>query len=99
MGDVKCAAETLMRTIKSVPVGIAIAQLCFGVLTGSAEPQRSRPSNRAYEIPRALAGVLIPESLQTILVMHLARDITKAQANELEADLKKKPENLEDRLK
>src|SRR5262249_39746699 len=40
-----------------------------------------------------------PESLQTILVMHLARDISKAQANELEADLKKKPDNLEDRLK
>jgi hypothetical protein len=99
IGDVKCAAETLMRTLKSVPVGIAIAQLSFGVLIGSAEPQRTRQSNRAYEIPRALAGVLLPESLQTILVMHLARDITKAQAGELEADLKKKPENLEDRLK
>ena len=88
-----------MRTLKSVPVGIAIAHLCFGVLIGSAEPQRTRQSNGAYEIPRALAGVLLPESLQTILVMHLARDITKAQATELEADLKKKPEDLEDRLK
>ena len=71
-----------MRTLKSVPVGIAIAHLSLGVLIGSTEPQRSRQSNRAYEIPRALAGVLLPESLQTILLMHLARDITKAQATE-----------------
>jgi len=88
-----------MRTLKSVPVGIAIAHLSLGVLIGSAEPQRTRQSTRAYEIPRALAGVLLPESLQTILLMHLARDITKAQSTELEADLKKKPDNLEDRLK
>src|SRR5262245_58551102 len=88
-----------MQTLRLLAVGMAIAPLTLGVLT--AAPLLPRPSQapRAYEIPRVLAGVLLPESLQTILVMHLARDISKAQANELEADLKKKPDNLEDRLK
>src|SRR6185503_19243301 len=39
-----------------------------------------------------------PESVKSILVMYLARTMSKQKAAELEADLKKSPDLIEDRL-
>ena len=65
-----------------------------------ALPQRSRqpaPSSPLVLSP-ALGSLLQPESVKSILVLYLARTMTKAKAAELEAELKKTPEKLEDRL-
>ncbi len=61
--------------------------------------QRSRlPSPGPQPMSPALGALLQPESVKAILVMYLARSMSKAKATELENELKKTPDKIEARL-
>src|SRR5690242_17860687 len=71
----------------------------------SAAPQRRRstsppPSSSSTPAMNPLdsLGILQPESIRSILLLYLARNMTKAKVAQLEADVKDKPEDIDSRL-
>jgi tetratricopeptide (TPR) repeat protein len=79
--------------------------LAAGILAeGFGEsPQRARmpaPPASAPKGPNPIdsLGLFQPESVRSILLLYLARNISKPKVNELEAEVKKNPENIDARL-
>jgi len=68
--------------------------------TGSPQRRHPRPnSSTGPATPLDGFGPLVqPESVRSILLLYLARNVSKAKAGELEADLRSHPDNIDDRL-
>ncbi|HYR92269.1 MAG TPA: hypothetical protein VE422_49955 [Terriglobia bacterium] len=63
-----------------------------------AAPQRPRRPSPEVRVPTGLADILQPESVRSILYIYFGRDLSKARVTELEANLRKTPDKIEDRL-
>ncbi len=84
-----------MQWARNSTIPILILSIALPV---SALCQRSRPSSGGPILSPGLGSILQPESVKSILVMYLARSMSKAKAAELEANIKKTPDRMEDRL-
>ena len=91
-------------SLKSI---LPIAALCWNLVVtdsiGAEGPQRSRmpsppPSPSIRANPLDSLGLFQPESVRSILLLYLARNMSKAKVAELEAEVKKDPENIDNRL-
>jgi hypothetical protein len=70
-------------------------------LQGAPAPQRRRvspPASVGRANPLDSLGILQPESIRSILLLYLARSMTKDKAAQLESDVQKKPEDIDSRL-
>src|SRR5580693_4518368 len=56
-----------------------------------------RPSTDA-STPLDSIGIMQPESVRAILLLYMGRSLSKSKATEFEADLLKKPENIDERI-
>ena len=67
---------------------------------GEAPAQRRPPARPSNNIASALdaLGMWQPESVKSILLLYSGKSISKAKADELEADLRKTPDKIDDRL-
>src|SRR6266478_5149365 len=63
-----------------------------------AAPQKTRRPSPDVLLPPGLADILQPESVRSILFIYFGRDLSKARVSELEANLRKTPDKMEDRL-
>src|SRR5438128_5270432 len=61
-------------------------------------PQKTRRPSPDVLLPPGLADILQPESVRSILFIYFGRDLSKARVSELEANLRKTPDKMEDRL-
>jgi len=67
------------------------------LVTAGRQPlQRERPSSVANALDAL--GLLQPESVRSILLLHSGKSLLRSKANELEAALRKDPNNIDDRL-
>ncbi len=87
-------------------LGVVAMLLVSGLLAeGFSEgPQRSRgPALPPLSPPRGTnpldsLGIFQPESVRSILLLYLGRNISKVKVTELETEIKKNPENIDARL-
>jgi tetratricopeptide (TPR) repeat protein len=84
-----------MRTARFVHLICCIVLI---VLDAPAAPQRTRRPSPGVTLPPGLADILQPESVRSILFIYSGRDLSKARATELEANLQKTPDKIDDRL-
>ena len=76
---------------------IAILLLTAGLnAAGRERLQRERPSSVASALDAL--GLLQPESVRSILLLHFGKSLLRSKADELEAALRKDPNNIDDRL-
>src|SRR5438477_4960196 len=76
---------------------IAILLLTAGLnAAGRERLQRERPSSVASALDAL--GLLQPESVRSILLLHFGKSLLRSKARELEAALRKDPNNIDDRL-
>jgi len=85
----------MLRPVRGFLLGVLVAVWC-GQSSGQRGPA-PRPSNSAASVLDAL-GMLQPESVKSILLLYSGKSISKSKAVELEADLKKTPDKIDDRL-
>lgn len=85
-----------MYTLRTIQLILLIA---ITAMPGISVPlQRSRKPSTTVVLPSDLAGMFQPESVRSIILLYLAKEISKPKANELEAEIRKNPENLDDRI-
>src|SRR5215471_18619706 len=82
-------------------VAVSIAAISAQIF--GAGIQRSRgpapmPSNPTATNALDSLGLFQPESVRSILLLYLGRNISKAKVTELEAEVKKNSENIDARL-
>ena len=69
----------------------------LAVLVAAGSGQAFSQRGAASSVLEALGG-LQPESVKSILLLYSGKSISKSKADELEADLKKTPDKIDDRL-
>jgi tetratricopeptide (TPR) repeat protein len=69
-----------------------------GTQASLAAAQRTRRPPTVVTIPKELGAMLQPEPVRSILIIYLGRDLSKSRVNELEAALRKAPDNIDDRF-
>src|SRR2546423_13265977 len=81
--------------------GLLIIVLFTSLGTESfAQRRPARPSNDGFSAAAALdaLGMWQPESVKSILLLYSGKNISKPKADELEANLRKTPDKIDDRL-
>src|SRR5436309_1730102 len=76
---------------------LAILIICCCLDAPAQRRPAARPSNNIANALDTL-GMWQPESVKSILLLYSGKSISKSKADELEADLRKTPEKIDDRL-
>jgi hypothetical protein len=90
--------------LKKLQIALVIAALGGTVIPPSpsaATPQRRRPpATVSPDVSKALdvLGLSQPESIRSILLLYLGRNLPKAKVAQLEADVHDHPDNIDNRL-
>src|SRR5215467_14383027 len=93
----------LNRLQLSILVSAIIGGLWLSA-SATAAPQRRRSAvplqtpNAATTNALDTLGLYQPESIRSILLLYLARNLPKAKVSQLEADVRNHPDNIDDRL-
>src|SRR5437867_2209262 len=92
-------SRSRMRYVRGLLPAAIIA--CFAALSsGRVFEQRRPPSRPSVGIANGLdaLGLWQPESVRAILLLYSGKSLSKAKADELEANLRKTSDKIEDRL-
>ena len=75
-------------------------KLLIAILLVTAGRQPLQRAERPSSVANALdaLGLLQPESVRSILLLHSGKSLLRSKADELEAALRKDPNNIDDRL-
>jgi tetratricopeptide (TPR) repeat protein len=108
--EVKKGARRALKVFFSVEcanhlmLGMGRHLLILSVLMALAIPsgwaqRRPRSSFPSTNLSGALGALgILPDSVQAILLLYSGKNLTRSKADEFEADVRKKPDNLESRL-
>jgi hypothetical protein len=93
----------MLKRLQITLLIVAITASCLFAIRSAAAPQRRRPPATpppSTAVTNALdaIGMSQPESIRSILLLYLARNLPKAKVTQLEADVRDHPENIDNRL-
>ncbi len=87
---------TMLRVGRNLPVTILIAAFAA---SGAAAQQSRRPQRPSTSLSNALGTLgILPDSVRSILLLYSGKSLSRSRANEVEADVLKKPDGIDNRL-